>query len=258
MVLTDTHAHLYVRQFNDDRPAMIQRAIDASVSRLFLPNIDHTSIDGMLQLCKDYPDNCFPMMGIHPCSVKDNYKELLDIAKSHLFSENHPYVAVGEIGIDLHWDKTTLDKQISAFKTQIEWAKTLGLPIIIHARESFDEIFEVVDELNDDSLRGIFHCFTGSIEQAKKIINYGGFMMGLGGVLTFKKAGLDEVVKDIPMEYLVLETDSPYLTPAPYRGKRNESSYVTHIAQRLAEVKGLTIEEVANITTENSKRMFGI
>jgi TatD DNase family protein len=256
MILTDTHSHLYSDKFSDDRDAMMQRCFDAGVQRIFLPNIDSTSIKGMLELKGKYPENIFPMMGLHPCHVKENYKEELDIA--HKWLQKGGFVAVGEIGIDLYWDKTTLGIQIDAFKTQCEWAKELGLPIIIHARDSFDEIFEVLDEINDERLKGIFHCFTGTVEQGERVLNYNDFFLGIGGVVTFKKAGLDKTVAQLPLDKLVLETDSPYLAPTPYRGKRNETAYITHIAAKIAEMHDTSIERVAEITTQNSVTIFGV
>lgn len=256
MVLTDTHTHLYSEKFKDDRIEIIKACLDNDVERLFLPNIDNESVEGMMQMVKDYPSNCFPMIGLHPCSVDGNWKEALSYYESLL--EKHTFYAIGEIGIDLYWDKTFVNEQKQAFRYQIELAKKHQLPIVIHARESFDEIFEIVDELNDDSLTGIFHCFTGNIEQANHIIQYGGFKLGIGGVLTFKNAGLDKTIELVDLSHLVLETDSPYLAPHPYRGKRNESSYLKIIAHKLAEIKGITLDEVARITTENSKEIFKI
>ena len=255
MILTDTHTHLYSSQFDEDRSEIIQNAINKGVSRLFLPNIDSNSIDGMLALENEFPNNCFAMMGLHPCSVKEDYKEELVIVEKHL--NKRDFCAIGEIGIDLYWDKSTLAIQQDAFRTQINWAKERNLPFVIHCRDAFDEIFEIMDELNDDKMRGIFHCFTGSIEQANHIISYGGFKLGIGGVVTFKNAGLDKVVEQIDTKHLVLETDSPYLAPTPYRGKRNESSYLINIAERVSDLHQISLKEVAKITTTNSKEVFG-
>jgi len=255
MILTDTHTHLYSEQFNDDIDTVISNCISKGVSRLFLPNIDSTSIDGMLKLGKKFPDNCFPMMGLHPTSVKDNYKEELALVEHWM--EKQKFCAVGEIGIDLYWDKTHLKEQQEAFRFQIELAKKYDLPFVIHCRDAFDEIFEILNELNDDKMRGIFHCFTGTIEQANHIINYGDFKIGIGGVVTFKNSGLDKVVEQLDLEHLVLETDSPYLAPTPFRGKRNESTYLYNIAEKVADIYNISIEEVARITTENSKQVFG-
>lgn len=255
MILTDTHTHLYTKHFNDDIDAVIANCIDKGVSRLFLPNVDAESIDGMIALGEKYPDNCFPMMGLHPTSVKENYKEELVLVEQWL--SKRQFCAVGEIGIDLYWDKTHLKEQQDAFRFQIELAKTYNLPFVIHCRDSFDEIFEILDEMNDDKMRGIFHCFTGDIEQANHIINYGGFKLGIGGVVTFKNSGLDKTVEQIDISHLVLETDSPYLAPTPYRGKRNESTYLYNIAEKVADIYNISIEEVAEITTNNSKEIFG-
>jgi TatD DNase family protein len=256
MIFIDTHTHLFSSSFNEDRTDAVQRAINAGVDKLLLPNIDVDSISAMYDLCNQFPNNCFPMMGLHPGSVDENWERNLKVIKEHLFTRNN--LAVGEIGMDLYWDKTFQDAQAQAFRQQISWAKELKLPIIIHAREAFEEIFDIVDELNDDNLRGIFHCFTGTLEQARKIQEYGGFMLGLGGVLTYKKSGLDEVVKDIPIDMIVLETDSPYLPPTPHRGKRNESAYLIHIAEKLADIKQMKLTEVADLTTANARQMFNL
>lgn len=252
--LIDTHTHLFSEQFGDEMDAVVQRAIDAGVTKMLLPNIDLDSIDRMHALVKAFPKHCFPMMGLHPCSVTANWEADLAVIKSHL--DEGGYCAVGEIGIDLYWDKTTLKWQQEAFETQINWAKAKNLPIAIHVRDAFDETFEVLDQLNDDYLTGVFHCFTGTVDQAKKVLNYGGFKLGIGGVLTFKNSGLDKVVQEIDLEHLILETDSPYLAPTPYRGKRNESEYLTLIASKLAEVKNVTMDEIATITTKNAEMLF--
>lgn len=254
MILIDTHTHLFAEQFDEDRHQVVQSALDSGVQKMLLPNIDMESIDSMHRLCSDFPEHCFPMMGLHPCSVKDNWESDLEIVRKNLFSR--AYVAVGEIGIDLYWDKSTKDIQEKALAQQIEWAKELELPIVIHVRDAFEETFKVVDQLNDEKLSGVFHCFTGTVEQAEHIIQYGGFKLGLGGVLTFKNSGLDKTVSEIDMEHFVLETDSPYLAPAPNRGKRNETSYITYVASKLAEVKGIPIEEVAEKTTLNAMELF--
>jgi len=253
-MLIDTHAHLYAKQFDDDREAMLQRAKEDGIERFYLPNIDSNSIDGMLAMEKKYPDTCFPMMGLHPCSVKENYEEELAVVEEWLFKR--PFCAVGEIGIDLYWDKTTLPQQIIAFKKQIDWAKQLDIPIIIHARESTEEILEVLQEEKEEKLRGIFHCFGGTVEQANRITDLG-FYLGIGGVLTFKKSGLDKTMQEIDLKHIVLETDSPYLAPTPYRGKRNESSYIRLVAEKLAGVKNIPFMEVAEVTTKNALRVFG-
>ncbi len=254
-MLIDTHSHLYLDAFEVDRQQVIERARQAGVERILLPAIDSTHHDEMHQLVDVDPSFFVPMMGVHPCSVKpETWQEEKNTALKML--DKGGYCAVGEIGIDLYWDKTTLDIQREAFYTQIEWAKQRTLPIVIHCRESFDEIFEVLDAVNDDHLRGVFHCFTGNEQQAQRAVAYGGFMLGLGGVLTFKNSGLDHAVVGIPLEYIVLETDAPYLAPAPWRGKRNESAYVSLVAQKLAEIKNCAVEEIAHITTSNAVKMF--
>jgi TatD DNase family protein len=254
MNLIDTHTHLFAEQFDEDRHAIIKAAMEAGVSKMLLPNIDLASIDSMHQLENDFPENCFAMMGLHPCSVTEKWEEELAVIKKHLFSRK--YVGLGEIGMDLYWDKTSLPFQQKAFAQQIEWAKDLQIPIVIHVRDAFDEAFEIVDELNDDRLTGVFHCFTGSLEQASHILNYGGFKLGVGGVLTFKNSGLDKVISEIDMKHLILETDSPYLAPHPNRGKRNETAFITYVASKLAEVKGISIENVADITSQNAVDLF--
>lgn len=256
MIFIDTHTHLFSSSFDEDRCDVVQRAINAGVDKLLLPNIDVDSISSMYDLCNQFPENCFPMMGLHPGSVDENWEKNLLVIMEHLFTRKN--LAVGEIGMDLYWDKTFKEAQAHAFRQQVVWAKELKLPIVIHAREAFEEIFDIIDVLNDDNLQGIFHCFTGTIEQAEKIQEYGGFMLGLGGVLTYKKSGLDEVVKEIPLDMIVLETDSPYLPPTPHRGKRNESAYLIHIAEKLAEIKQMKLTEVAEITTANARRMFNL
>ena len=250
----DTHTHLFVDAFNDDRDEVVQRAIDNGVEICLLPNIDIDSIDAMHALAKKYPRNCYSMMGLHPGSVGTDWKERLEIIEKHLFSKD--YIAVGEIGIDLYWDKSFKDEQREVFATQVNWAKQLGLPIVIHAREAFQEIFDVLDQLNDDSLRGVFHCFTGTAMDADKILSYGGFFIGLGGVLTYKSAKLHRSLVDVPLSKIVLETDSPYLPPTPHRGKRNESSYILHVAEKLADIYELTLKQVEEQTTENAKELF--
>ncbi|MEO6884058.1 MAG: TatD family hydrolase [Bacteroidia bacterium] len=256
MIFTDTHTHLYAKEFDVDRILLIENAIGKGVERFFLPNIDQTSIAGLLDLKKKFPEHCFPMMGLHPCSVKENYEEELAIAENYLSKEK--FVAIGEIGIDLYWDKTFFSQQQKVFRTQIEWAKKYDLPIVIHSRNSFEEVFEILSELNDNKLKGIFHCFSGTLVQAEKIIALGGFKLGIGGVLTFKNSGLDNVVREIDLEHFVLETDAPFLAPAPHRGKRNEPSFLVIIAEKLATIKNISVEKVAEITTLNSKKIFGI
>ncbi len=255
MIITDTHTHLYSEQFDADRNEMIHRAINAGVSRFFVPAIDSTYLNAMLDLEQSFPENIFLMMGLHPTHVKENFEEELAFVKHWLDKRN--FYAVGEIGIDLFWDKTLLKEQQMAFKTQIAWAKEKNMPIVIHCRDAFDEIFEILEEVNDDQLFGIFHCFSGNLEQAKKAISYN-MKLGIGGVVTFKNGKIDQFLNEIALEHIVLETDSPYLAPAPFRGKRNESSYITKVLDKLAEIYNLTSEEIAEITTQNSKNVFGI
>lgn len=252
----DTHTHLFTDAFDEDREEVVQRAINSGVTKLLLPNIDIPSIKQMHNLEEAYPENCFAMMGLHPGSVNENWEKDLEVIKSHLFSRK--YIAVGEIGMDLYWDKTFIEEQKTAFTMQVEWAKELNIPIAIHARDAFDEIFEILDELNDEHLTGVFHCFTGNEEQAKKVQSYGGFKMGIGGVLTYKKAGLDAVLKNVSLNELILETDSPYLPPVPHRGKRNESSYILHIAEKLSDVYGVQLREIEEQTTKNAIELFNL
>lgn len=254
-MLIDTHAHLYAKEFDFDRDAMISRAISQGVEKFYLPNVDLESIPRMLELEAKYPERCFAMMGLHPCSVEADYKTVLSEIEKQLFARK--FVAVGEIGLDYYWSKDFIAAQKDAFRTQCRWAIDLNIPIIIHARESMDDLIQIVkEEKKDERLRGIFHCFGGTLEQAQQIIDLG-FWMGIGGVLSYKKSGLDEIVKDIPLEWLVLETDAPYLTPVPHRGKRNESAYLYHIAERLADIKGISLDQLAVITSENALKIFG-
>ena len=255
MTITDTHAHLYSEQFQEDRAEMIQRAINSGVSRFFIPAIDSTYLPAMLDLEKSFPNNTFLMMGLHPTHVKENVEEELVFVKKWLDKRN--FYAVGEIGIDLYWDKSFLKQQQVAFKTQIKWAKEKKLPIVIHCRDSFDEIFEILEEEKDDSLFGIFHCFTGNLEQANKAISYN-MKLGIGGVVTFKNGKIDQFLNQIPIKHIVLETDAPYLAPTPFRGKRNESSYITKVLDKLVDIYNLSPQEIAKITTQNSKDIFGI
>ncbi len=250
----DTHCHLYAAEFEEDRDAMMQRAMDAGVNWMLLPNIDMESIPGMLDLVNKYPQICRPMMGLHPCSVKQDFQSILDKMKGEFSREK--YIGVGETGIDLYWDTTYKSQQIEAFEQQIEWAKEFDLPVIIHSRESQDLTIDIISRHQDGSLRGIFHCFGGDIEQIKKIDALG-FKVGIGGVVTFKKAGLAELLPQIPFHMMVLETDSPYLAPVPYRGKRNEPAYLVGIAMKIAETLGMPINEVSRITSENAEAVYG-
>lgn len=255
MILTDTHTHLYSEAFDDDRDMMIQRALDHGISRFFIPAIDSTYSQAMFDLEVKYPDHVFLMMGLHPTHVKENYKEELQYVEKML--SRRKFYAVGEIGIDLYWDKSTLAIQQDAFRYQIKLAKKHRLPIVIHCRESFDEIFEILEEEKGDDLFGIFHCFTGTLEQARKAIGYN-MKLGIGGVVTFKNGKIDQFLNAIDLKHLVLETDSPYLAPVPFRGKRNESSYIIQVLDKLAEIYNQNKNHIAEVTTQNSKAIFGI
>jgi len=257
MQFIDTHSHLYSSQFDEDRTKVVKEAIAAGVTIILLPNISSNHTKGMLDLCDEFPNNCSPMMGLHPCDAKENtLSSELDHVEEELEKGN--YIAVGEIGLDLYWDKSTLAIQKKAFIRQIELAKKHNLPIVIHVRDSFSEAIEIIESLNDKNLRGVFHCFTGSVEDAHRVINLEGFYLGIGGVLTFKNSGLDKTIKEINIQHLILETDAPYLAPAPFRGKRNESKYIINIAEKLAEVHQISMGKVAEITTKNTKQLFGL
>ena len=252
---TDTHTHLYSEEFKDDRKEIVAKAIQNGVSHLFLPNIDVHSIQPMLDLCWSHPENCFPMMGLHPCSVDEH-------VEAHLFQiqkwfKKRKFYAVGEIGLDYYWSTDFKEQQIKAFRLQIQWAIQQDLPIVIHSRNSNADVIAILKEMKHPKLRGIFHCFSGNAQEAKEVVAEG-FYLGIGGVITFKNGGLDKAIEDIGMEHLVLETDAPYLAPVPHRGKRNESFYILEIARKLAEVKQLGIAQVAEITTQNAKKVFGI
>ncbi len=253
-MLIDTHAHLYLKQFDDDREATLERAVAQGIHRVYLPNVDSSTTQAMLDMEAAYPGQCFAMMGLHPCSVKENYEAELEGVRQWLWKRD--FCAVGEIGIDLHWDTTFYDQQVAAFNQQMEWAKELDLPIVIHCRKSIDIVIDLVRKSKTDRLRGVFHCFGGSLDQARAIMELG-FFMGIGGVLTYKKSGLKEVLADVPLEWLVLETDSPYLAPVPFRGKRNESAYIHQIAQELASVYSVPLSEIGQVTTANALRLFG-
>lgn len=252
-MLIDTHCHLYSEAFDEDRDQMIRRALDLGVEQFYLPAIDSGSTQSMYKLEQDYPDRMRLMMGLHPTSVKENYMDELDHVREQF--KKRKFWAVGEIGIDLYWDKSTLDWQIDAFHQQILLAKSLQLPIVIHCRESFEEIFQVLDQHKGPLLRGIFHCFTGNQEQAHRAIDLG-MKLGIGGVVTFKNGKIDQFLDQIDLQHLVLETDSPYLSPVPFRGKRNESSYLSLICDKVAEIYGLSSAEVAKVTTQNAKKVF--
>lgn len=256
MNLIDTHTHLFAEQFLEDIDTVINEAKQAGVEKFLLPNIDEDSIIPMLNLCNNYPGQLYPMMGIHPCSVTKNFEKQVELVKQ--WHNKEKFIAVGEIGIDLYWDKTLKSEQIEAFALQVQLAKEINLPIVIHVRDSFDEVFEVIDRLNDQQLTGVFHCFTGTEKQAQHIIEYGGFKLGIGGVVTFKNGGLDKTLKHVELSHLVLETDSPYLAPTPHRGKRNESKYVKLVAEKLCDIYSLPFAEIAEITSKNAHSIFDI
>ena len=257
MELVDTHSHLYSSQFDKDRTAVIKNAINSGVKKILLPNISSSYTQKMLKLCEEFPSTCFPMMGLHPCDVK---KESMEKELQHVKKELEKgiYIGVGEIGIDLHWDKSTLEIQKEAFIYQIKLAKKYKLPIIIHVRNSFNETIKIIEDMNDSSLKGVFHCFTGSEKDAQRIISLKDFYLGIGGVLTFKNSNLKDVIKSIDTQHILLETDAPYLTPAPNRGKRNESKYIVDIAKELAQVYNLDVDEIAQITTYNANSLFNL
>ena len=252
--MIDTHAHLYASQFDDDRDETIARARAKGVERFVIPAIDKSSFDAMMRLCLQHSSHCFPCIGLHPTSVDANYKAELSFVEETV--DKYSFTAVGEIGIDRYWSTEYIEEQILSFKQQVCWANERGLPVIIHARESFKEIFDALDEVHTADTRGVFHSFTGTIDDYVKIKSYGGFKIGIGGVLTFKKSSLPEVLKEVPLTDIVLETDSPYLAPHPFRGKRNESSYLPLIAEKIAEIKAVSIEYVDEITSKNAMELF--
>jgi len=253
--IIDTHTHLYLKQFKDDIDKVIQRSIDKGINKFIFPAIDSTHFDDMHDLKNKYPGSIYLMSGLHPVDVKENFKEELEFVVNSL--KSHSYVAIGEIGIDLYWDKTYLKQQQEAFEFQIRLAIKNDLPIVIHCREAFDEIFEILDNENCDKLRGVFHCFTGTFEQANRAIQLG-FKLGIGGVVTFKNGGIDKFLNRIDLNHIVVETDSPYLAPVPYRGKRNESSYITYVIDKLSEIYGLPIKKIASVTTKNAEKVFAL
>jgi len=254
MTLIDTHSHIYASEFETDQLAMLERAEKEGVSKILMPAIDSGTHEAMLRLEKEKPSLCLSMMGVHPCYVKENYLEELKIARGYL--EKRPFKAVGEIGLDFYWDRTFTEQQYTAFHEQIEWALHFDIPIVIHSRNSTNECIEVVTEHQKGNLKGVFHCFSGDAEQARQVIDLG-FYLGIGGVVTFKKSGLDAIVASLDMEHIVLETDAPYLAPVPFRGKRNEPSYLKYVVEKIAEIKNIEAEEVAKITTSNAEKLFG-
>ncbi|MGR5235889.1 TatD family hydrolase [Vibrio alfacsensis] len=253
--MIDTHAHIYASEFDNDRDEVVQRALEQGIDKILLPNIDLESIEPMLKTEATYPDVCRSMMGLHPCYVDGNVEQTLEIIRG--WFEKHPFIAVGEIGIDLYWDKTFRAEQEMAFVTQLHWAKEMNLPVVIHTRDSIEETLALLRQEQDGSLRGVFHCFGGSVEEAQAI-NELGFHLGLGGVSTFKNGGMDKVIPHLDMDWVILETDCPYLAPVPHRGKRNEPAYTSLVAARVAELLEVTVEEVDHITTNNAEKLFAL
>lgn len=250
----DTHAHIYSNDFDKDREEIVTRSREAGVKEIYMPNIDHTSVDAMLDVEARHPDTCFAMMGLHPCSVKKDFES--ELYKVEQWLSKRKFAAVGEMGTDLYWDKSFWEQQKEAFAIQVSWARKYELPVVIHCRQSLDETIALLEPLLGNGLTGIFHCFSGSLEQAKKIIEMG-FYLGLGGVVTFKKSGLDQVIPEISLDSVVLETDSPYLAPVPHRGKRNEPAYIPIIAGKIVEIKKISLEALREVTTRNSRKIFG-
>lgn len=257
MKLIDTHSHLFLEDFSDDLPMVIERAKTAGISHIFMPNIDSTTIGAMLDVCNTFKGYCFPMIGLHPTSVKDNYSKELNVVEQELKSENE-YIAIGEVGMDLYWDRTYLKEQQEALDIQINWALEYQLPLVIHCRDAFNYIYNILKPYKKSPLKGVFHSFTGSVDDALRVMEFPGFAVGINGVVTFKNSNLSEVLQQVPLEKVVLETDSPYLTPVPYRGKRNESAYLKETLNKIAEVYRLPAEAVASITTSNALKVFGM
>lgn len=255
MIYADTHTHLYLEEFDADRRLVVENALTAGVRRLMLPNINSSSVLPMLALCEEFPDNCFPMIGLHPTSVKENYMD--ELAAIECWLIDRKFYGIGECGIDLYWDKTFAREQEFVFRHHIDLARAYNLPLIVHIRESFNEVIRILKDVNKPDLHGIFHCFSGSVEQANQAIGFG-FSLGLGGVVTFKNNKMQETLKHIDLKHLVLETDAPFLAPTPYRGKRNEPAYIPLIAQKVAEIKGISLQEVSEATTANALKLFGI
>lgn len=254
-MLIDTHSHIYSTDFIQDQDEVIQRAYSNDIRKIILPNIDSSSVKNLLDLTDTYPHICFPLMGLHPTSVNHDYQEELQVVEYWL--KKRKFYGIGEIGIDLYWEKSFLQEQTYAFKFQLELALQYKLPVVIHVRDSFDKVFQVIQETNNGELTGVFHSFTGTLEQAKKVTDLG-FKIGVNGIVTFKNSGLDEVIRQIDLSHLILETDSPYLTPVPFRGKRNESSYLVYVAQKIADLHQMTVGEIAKITTDNARKLFAI
>lgn len=253
-MLIDTHSHIYLPEFDPDRPKMFENAIQMGVGRIIMPAIDSSNHEAMLRIEKENPSVCLAMIGLHPCSVKENFEDELKIVSD--FLEQRKFIAIGETGLDFYWDKTFIKQQYQAFHSQVEWAIRYDIPVVIHSRNSIDECIKVIAEHQHGDLKGVFHCFSGNTEQAEKIIDLG-FYMGIGGVVTFKNSGLDKVLEQINLEKIVLETDAPYLAPVPFRGKRNEPSYLKYVVEKLSEIKNMSVEEITQTTTSNAEKLFG-
>ena len=253
MFLIDSHTHLYLKEFQEDLDTLIERANQKNIKKFLLPNIDLNTIDDIISLCNKYPKSCYPMIGLHPCSVTKNYLNVLKLMEKKIKSEK--FIAIGEIGIDLYWDKSFIIEQKMAFEIQLNWAKEHKLPVVIHSRNSFNEIYEILKNKVDENLRGVFHCFGGDLVEAKKILDLN-FFLGIGGILTFKNSGLDSVIKNIPIEKILIETDAPYLAPTPFRGKRNEPQYLSIIAKKLCEIKNISMEELTEKLYKNTNSLF--
>jgi len=253
----DTHSHLFLEEFDGDRPAVVQRAKEAGVSHIFMPNIDSTTIMPLKQMCADYPGYCYPLMGLHPTSVNEYFQAELDVVYKELTNHKQQYIGIGEIGIDLYWDRTFKQEQIQVFRNQVQWSIELDLPVVIHCRDAFDEIYAVLCEFDANSIRGIFHSFTAGEGEAERILHFPHFLFGINGIVTFKKSLIPEALKTIPVEKVVVETDSPYLAPVPCRGKRNESAYAKFTLERLAQIYEITVDKMACQTTDNVNRLFG-
>ena len=256
--MIDTHSHIYGPEFDEDRDQVIARAREAGVEMVLLPNINAETIAPMLALCEKSPGYCYPMMGLHPEDVRDDYQQVLDAMWNRLQMPNHPYIAIGEVGLDFYWDETYRQQQLDAFEQQVCWARDLNLPLVIYSRKSHVELVEVMERHRSEGLRGIFHCFGGTLDEAHELLSFPGFVLGIGGVLTYKKSTLPDVLREIPLNRVVVETDAPYLAPVPHRGKRNESAYVADTLCRLAEVYQSTPSEVDKVTTETAKRLFAL
>ena len=254
--MIDTHSHIYEPPFNADREEVIQRARQAGVEYILLPNINIGSIAPMLDMCRCYPGYCFPMLGLHPEDIEEDYKQVLADMKAMLEAPDHPYIAVGEVGLDYYWNKSKVKEQEETFRTQIEWAIAYHLPLMIHSRSSHRQLVAAISEFKDEALTGVFHCFGGTKEEAQELLQFEGFALGIGGVVTYKNSSLPEVLTTVPLERIVLETDSPYLTPVPYRGKRNESAYVVEVLRKIAQIYNVSEQKAEDITNSNAKRIF--